>query len=159
MREYLRAAEEQDMELLFVWANEPEVRRNSFSTKEILYEEHQKWFTDLLNREDCRQYIYMQDNDAVGQIRITKQGEDAEIGYSIRADKRGMGHGKKILQLACEKVSQDFPEVKKLTAKVKPNNKVSQRAFIKTGFEKKYDVFELAVKNQNGRKQSAEIGK
>lgn len=147
MREYLRAAEERDMELLFLWANESEVRRNSFSTKEILYEEHQKWFSDFLKREDCRQYIYMQDDDAVGQIRITKYGEEAEIGYSIRADKRGFGHGKKILQLVCEKVSQDLPEIKKLTAKVKPNNEVSQRAFIKTGFEKKYEVFEITVKN------------
>lgn len=147
MREYLRAAEEQDMELLFEWANEPEVRRNSFSTKEILYEEHQKWFADLLSREDCRQYIYMQNDDAVGQIRITIHGENAEIGYSICAGKRGMGHGKKLLQLACEKVSQDLPEIKKLTAKVKPNNTASKRAFLKTGFEKKYDVFERTVKN------------
>ena len=78
----------------------------------------------------------MQDDEAVGQIRITIHGENAEIGYSICASKRGMGHGKKLLQLACEKVSQDLPEIKKLTAKVKPNNTVSKRALLKTGFEK-----------------------
>ena len=37
---YLRVADASDMDLIFQWANEPLVRKNSFSTREITYKEH-----------------------------------------------------------------------------------------------------------------------
>ena len=40
---YLRLAEMEDMDLLFTWANEEMVRKNSFSTRKITYEEHVIW--------------------------------------------------------------------------------------------------------------------
>lgn len=145
MKEYLRDAVKEDMDLLFEWANEREVRRNSFSSGKISYEEHQEWFSRILNRPDCRQYIYMQDEEPAGQIRITIDGETAEIGYSICAEKRGMGYGSKILELACKRAVCDFPNVRRLTAKVKPDNTASQKAFLKAGFEEAYYAYEMAV--------------
>ena len=59
MQQYLRKATIEDMDLLFQWANDSVVRKNSFSTAEISYEEHMKWYHNLLKREDCMQYIYM----------------------------------------------------------------------------------------------------
>jgi len=41
---YLRKAERRDADLLFQWVNEDLVRQNSFSTKEILYSEHIRWY-------------------------------------------------------------------------------------------------------------------
>lgn len=145
MRGYLRQADEEDMERLFQWANEPAVRRNSFSTEEISYKEHQEWYRKLLAGTDCKQYIYMVNNEAVGQIRLTVKGEAAEISYSVSVEKRGMGYGKEMLGLLNEKVKQDFPRVKKLVAKVKPDNIVSQKVFCDTGYVKAYDVFEMRI--------------
>lgn len=143
---YLRAAAEEDMELLFEWANEAVVRANSFSTSRITYEEHKAWYRKLLSREDCRQYIYMYNGQAVGQVRVSVSGVEAEIGYSVCAGMRGMGHGKHMLALLYEQIARDYPQVQKLTAKVKPGNAASAKAFSDTGYIKKYEAYELDIK-------------
>lgn len=145
MDRYLRAATEADMDLLFEWANEPLVRKNSFSTEKIPYEEHRKWFARILNDESCRQYIYVSGGEAAGQVRIMVNGEIAEISYSICAKKRGMGHGKLMLQLISELIIHDFPTVKRLIGKVKPDNIASQKAFMNAGFEETYYTYEMSV--------------
>lgn len=148
MRTYLRNATEADMDLLFVWANDLVVRKNSFSTEAITYEEHKEWYRRLLTREDCAQYIYMCGGEAVGQARVTLSGETAEIGYSICAEKRGMGHGKELLRLLQAQVKKDFPDIKTLTARVKTGNLASQSAFLGVGYTKVYEAFELAVQEE-----------
>lgn len=131
---YLRAASEADMDLLFAWTNEPSVRQNSFSVSEVSYGEHIDWFHKLMENPNARQYIYMYEGEETGQIRLTVSGNTAEIGYSICAEKRGRGHGRKILELACEQVKTDFPRVDELLGKVKPENIASRKAFIGAGF-------------------------
>lgn len=39
---YLRDAVERDVDLLFQWANDESVRKNSFSTQDISYNDHVK---------------------------------------------------------------------------------------------------------------------
>ncbi len=145
MEGYLREAEEEDMELLFQWVNEPGVRKGSFSTAEITYEEHREWYKKLLASENSRQYIYICAGEAIGQARIAIMDDAAVVGYSICAEKRGMGHGKKLLHLLEIQVKRDFPNVKKLVAKVKQGNIASQRAFLGAGYMEAYEVFELHV--------------
>ena len=77
---YLRNADSQDIDLLFQWANERTVRKNAFSPAEITYEEHCRWFAQILAREDARQYIFMCEEEPVGQIRVTVEGSKAVIG-------------------------------------------------------------------------------
>ena len=104
MGQYLRKATIEDRDLLFQWANDPLVRKNSFSTAEIAYEEHVDWYNRVLDREDCIQYIYMDGEYPVGQARITLNGDSAEIGYSICEEMRSRGYGQKLLALISEKV-------------------------------------------------------
>ncbi len=141
----MRKAERRDADLLFQWVNEDLVRQNSFSTKEILYSEHIRWYEGILKRNDIKQYIYMVDNVPVGGVRITVTGEQAEIGYSICVENRCMGYGKEMLALLQKTVKEDFPQIKKLIAKVKPENVASQKTLEDVGYEKKYDVFEIEV--------------
>ena len=141
----LRLAVETDVDILFDWANEPLVRKNSFSSKTICYEEHKKWFEKLLENKNCRQYIYMYEGKEIGQARVTMNGEEAEIGYSICAKMRGQGHGSRLLQLVCRQVQQDFPKVQKIVGRVKIDNLASQKAFTKAGFEETYTAFELQI--------------
>lgn len=158
MKGYLRAVTKADMDLLFQWANEPLVRQNSFSTKEISYEDHKKWFENLMMAEDCRQYIYVYENEDIGQVRIKVNGEIAEISYSICAQKRGQGHGKMILQFICEQVKNEFPMVQKLTGQVKPDNIASQAAFKDVGFEEKCYVYELTFNKFVKKEYSENVG-
>lgn len=143
---YLRIATEEDMDLLFEWANEASVRANSFSTSMIPYEEHKSWYKRIMSRTDCRQYIYMYGGQAVGQIRVSVSEDVAEVSYSICAGMRGMGHGKNMLQCLSRQMKCDYPQVQKLVAKVKPGNTASAKAFSDTGYIKKYEVYELDIK-------------
>ena len=93
MKGYLRQANKDDMDLLFEWANEESVRRNSFSMRTISYEEHQRWFTQILAKTDCKQYIYILEGEAIGQVRLQTDGDTAEISYSICSAKRCRGYG------------------------------------------------------------------
>jgi len=147
MKVYLRDVIEQDKDLLFQWANDEMVRKNSFSTKAISYEEHCKWFDKMLQNENCIQWILQADEEPVGQIRLKLEGESAEIGYSICAEHRGEGLGKLLLRLANQRVQTDFPNIKKLIAKVKPENIASQRAFEHCGYRIAYEQLELEIDN------------
>ena len=147
MQAYLRRATKEDMDLLYQWANDTAVRANSFSASEINYEEHQKWFCELLEDSMRRQYIYVCYGEDIGQIRLTFAGDRAEIGYSIRMDKRCMGHGNEMIRLIKQKVKDEFPYVSKLTAKVKPSNVASIYCFEKNQFEEKFQQYEYAMKN------------
>lgn len=143
--EYLRPVVESDRDLLFAWANEPLVRQNSFSTKEITYEEHKKWFADLMKDNSCRQYIYICGKEAIGQARVKQRGDEGEISYSICAQKRGMGYGKRLLRLVCMRAKEDFPMIRKLQGKVKPDNTASRKAFLRAGFLENNDTFEIEL--------------
>lgn len=143
MEYYLKTACWKDLDLLFAWANDPAVRKNSFSSKEIVYEEHKVWYQMLLSDPDCRQYLYMQDDLPVGQARIVSAGDKAEVSYSICAEKRGMGHGKRLLCLLQKQMTKDFPQVKYLVAKVKADNTASGNAFLSAGYQKDYEVYRM----------------
>lgn len=145
MKEKLLLATQENMDLLYKWANDEEVRKNSFSTEKIPYENHVKWFQRLLEREDCRQYIYYVDDVAVGQVRITLEGDKAEIGYSICAAARGNGYAKKMLQLLRTQLKKDCPEITTLVAKVKPENPASQKVFVGLGYEETYRQYEIEI--------------
>lgn len=146
MKAYLRYATERDMDLVFEWTNDPLVRRNSFSMEVISYEEHRKWFLDLLSREDMCQYIYMHGENPVGQIRIHLAGEEAEISYSIAPKYRCMGYGKKMISALRSIVKRDYPNVKRLVAQVKPENVASQKVFMDCGYYEKCREFILNLK-------------
>ncbi len=145
MSEYLREAVKGDMDLLFQWANEAETRRNSFSVREISYEEHRQWFLKLLSDDTKRQYIYMDGQIPIGQIRAAVQEEKAEISYSICRERRGQGHGKKMLELLQEQLLADEPQVCVLTAKVKAGNAASEKVFLKAGYRPQYTMFKLRL--------------
>lgn len=145
MNGYLREAQENDTDLLYNWANEEAVRRNSFHTEQIPYSEHLNWFHNLLTSSCIKQYIYIDDGEPVGQVRITVDKDEAELSYSITKEKRGMGHARIMLTLLKQKVQEDFPQVKKLTAKVKSSNLASQKVFRGLNYESKYEVFETVL--------------
>lgn len=126
---FLRKAEKDDMDLLFKWANDPVVRSNSFNIDPIPYEDHVKWFNKMMEDETVHQFILMDDDTPVGQIRLNIDGEDAEVGYSIDSEFRGKGYGHKILQLISEEVQRNCHEIHRLVAKVKHDNIPSNKLF------------------------------
>lgn len=124
-----------DIDLLYEWANDSECRKNAFNSEKIEYEIHKKWFLKKLNDKNCKIYLYIYNNNAIGQVRIDIHGSNALIDYSIKKEYRGKGHGIKILQLLEEKITQlKSTKIRSLLGEVKNDNLASQKVFIKLGY-------------------------
>jgi len=147
---HLKKVNPADVDLLYEWANDSEVRRNAFHTEPIPYEDHVKWFANMLADVCVYQYILYEGKTPIGQIRLNAECGEALIDYSISADYRGKGYGSKLLQLVKEQIIADkIPGVIKIVGQVKYENPASARAFEKCGFTKRemagYIQYEITV--------------
>lgn len=154
MSVYLREAIEKDVNLLYEWANDEEVRKSAFSTEYISYSEHLKWFENILQNPNVIQYIFIADGKPIGQVRLDIAHEKAEIDISISSEKRGMGYGKKLCHLLIRTVKRNYPQINVLCAKVKPDNIASKFNFKSNGFIEKYQEYELDMNSIKDNKFS-----
>ncbi len=137
-----RKAEQSDCELLWHWANDPKVRKASFNSIPISWEDHTQWFAIKLKGSEC--YIFIAENEKgtpIGQIRFEINNYTASIGYSVQHDYRGLGFGETILREGIQKIVGYMEQPITFQGKVKPENIASQTIFKKVGF--------LEVNNEN----------
>lgn len=133
----LRKASQEDMDLLFQWANDPVVRSNAFHTEQIPYENHIKWFAKMMADASVYQYILCDGELPVGQIRINIEDSAAVIDYSVAAAYRGKGYGSRMLRMIPMQIVQDkISNVIELAGQVKYGNNASARAFESCGYTK-----------------------
>ncbi len=131
----LRCADARDMEQLWVWANDPSVRRNSYHPEPIPLAEHKKWFEKKFNAPESLILILELDGTAAGQVRYDRiDAETAEIDFSIDARFRGLGLGIKILEMSFNEIFNRLP-INTVRAEVFQSNPASQAALKKTGFK------------------------
>ncbi|MFA9376885.1 MAG: GNAT family N-acetyltransferase [Lachnotalea sp.] len=144
----LRKVKEEDIDLLFNWANDFEYRKNSFYFEKIEYSVHQKWFFLKLKDENCKMYLGLCDNEYIGQIRIDILENTGTISYSISKEHRGNGYSYGILSLAEDEIKK-IDCIKYLEGKVKHDNKASQKVFIKSGYmleiHKDYNLYRKEI--------------
>lgn len=152
MELYLRKVTKDDMDILFQWANDEIVRKNSFNSEMIPYEVHQKWFSNVLEDSHMVQYILegIDENNniiPIGQIRFNYnvQEQSAEVGYSIDVKYRGLGYGKQIIRMGTNCIKAEFIELQKIVAKVKTTNIASYKAFIDNNFSETYIELEFEL--------------
>ena len=129
-----RPASADDADLLFSWVNDAKVRKNSFSSDDISYDEHIQWFSRVLLSEDTEIFLYLVNEEPVGQVRLKYDDETATISYSIAAKFRGQGFGKQMIHDIAEHIRPLHPEVSTLIAKVKGDNIASQKIFESEGY-------------------------
>lgn len=124
-----------DIDLLLEWSNDSECRKNSFNSEKIEYSEHKKWFLNKMSDKNCKIYLYVYNKEKIGQVRLELQESTGLIGYSIKKQYRGQGHGSKILSLLENKLENtDNTKIKYLAGKVKVENQASQKVFEKLGY-------------------------
>ena len=130
----LRKAGEGDVVLCFRWANDPEVRDNSFSAKPITFESHKRWFAKKLSSPTTHIYILEYHGKPAGQIRfdVTKLG--AEIDYSVAKDYRGKGLGSYLLRKGLALFTSEVLSPIKIVGIVADSNLASAKAFTRAGF-------------------------
>lgn len=133
----LRKVNASDMEQLYRWRNDPDVRKWSFHTDEISLEEHMKWFQLTMDRDDVDIFVLEEDGQPAGQIRLTYWYDELVIGYSIDCNCRGRHLGQRIVVLMEEMLKREESLRKDgeyFVAYVQKNNVVSRRVFQVLGY-------------------------
>ncbi|MBX7199603.1 MAG: UDP-2,4-diacetamido-2,4,6-trideoxy-beta-L-altropyranose hydrolase [Rhodospirillaceae bacterium] len=129
----LRPARADDRGFYFDLANEPDVRRQSFSTGPIPWPNHCAWFAGKLADPRVRLFVLEAQGLPVGQIRFDRDtGGAATLSYSLESFARGRGWGKKLVALGVETLRREGSVP--ITAEVRPENTASRRVFDSLGF-------------------------
>jgi UDP-2,4-diacetamido-2,4,6-trideoxy-beta-L-altropyranose hydrolase len=136
----LRTAEAPDMQLLFDWANDPEVRKHSFNPAPIPLEMHQHWFSSKLQDPDCLIFISLVAGKPAGMIRYDIKEKQATISYLLNKEFRGKGLGSWVLAAGTAALQQNWPDVELLIGHVQPSNLASVISFRKAGFTQTVDI-------------------
>ena len=120
--------------MIWEWANDPETRSASFSTRPIPWENHVAWFSQKLKDPGCLFYLALDAKSTpIGQIRFQVDNNDAVISISLDSKQRGYGYGSKVIWLGAQQVF-DRTTVNSIHAYIRQDNEVSIRAFSKAGF-------------------------
>lgn len=136
MKRYLRKATSADKKLIYNWANDPETRANSFNSKPIAWEDHDRWYDGKMSDENCDFYIFMDFFKPLGVVRVDYNSEgQGEISYSIDSECRGQGLGREMISLLEKTVASGKRDNKNLIAKVKDDNEASKKIFTSLGYE------------------------
>ena len=128
----LRRCTYSDMDIIYKWINDDEVRTNSFNSDYIEYETHVKWFNEKINSDNSYMYIILNNNKEIGTIRLEKHNSKAIISYLISNEYRGKGYGNKVIDLIKKEAIINNIDI--LEAVVKKDNIASRKIFINNGF-------------------------
>ena len=136
----LRPARLEDTQTVYRWICDPQVRAAAFSSEPIPPETHAAWFARKL--ADPSSLYWIAEDPAgipVGQVRIERGAEGAEISIVIGEAARGRGVGSAVLRLAGARYRSESGE-QRLLAFVRADNPASTRAFEKAGFTRAGDA-------------------
>jgi ribosomal-protein-alanine N-acetyltransferase len=145
---FLRKVYEKDCDLIYSWANDEQVRMNSFDHEKIIYQDHVKWFNKRISGKNNYFFILVNKDTDVGYIRLDVENQIGIISYSISKDFRGNGYGTIIIEKLEEKVKECEFDIHELYGEVKFTNKASQRIFKKLGYKEYILQDKLAYKKE-----------
>ncbi|MBK9446915.1 MAG: GNAT family N-acetyltransferase [Betaproteobacteria bacterium] len=129
----LRRARSDDQALLLEWANDPDMRNNSFSKAAIAPEQHHVWLERKLADPDAFIWIGEADGREVGQVRFDCHGGRAMVDISISRLCRGKGYGVALLGNAV-RMFREFGRREVIEAEVLESNLASRQLFVAAGF-------------------------
>lgn len=121
---------------IWTWRNDPDTRAMSISTDEISWEEHSRWYRDIL--ADPNRYLYLgrlADNANVGICRfdVDTLKNVAHVSINLNPAMRGRNLSHVLLAAA---IAAFWNEKNvSLLATIKQGNAASIRCFLKCGFE------------------------
>jgi len=127
-----RSATFADCKLIFDWANDELVRKNSFNSNAIAYKDHESWFQSKLETSNEMFLIAESVSQPVGLVRYTVEENNAIVGISIAKDFRGKSLASKLLTASSEIYfkSHTLP----IFAYIKKTNLASIKAFQNAGY-------------------------
>ncbi|MDF2593465.1 MAG: hypothetical protein K0S75_2931 [Clostridia bacterium] len=132
---FLRNVSSGDMEGVFALSNEDYVRQYSVNKERITWEEHVRWFTNILQDRDNVFYVITDHSERfLGQIRYRIENDNAIVSISLSNLIMGKGLSRQLLLESINKLFQERKEIKVIIAYVSENNIASDKLFKKAGF-------------------------
>lgn len=125
-----------DAALLLSLRNDPGARANFFNQGSVTPEEHIRWLLEVL--ADPKRHLFMiqnEEGEPIGQVRFDVADEVAEISITIAADRRGQGYGAASMRQSSEGFLEHNQQIKRIIAKIKRDNDISIKAFLRAGFK------------------------
>jgi UDP-2,4-diacetamido-2,4,6-trideoxy-beta-L-altropyranose hydrolase len=138
----LRPATAADEALLLRWANDPQVRANSFSPEPIGPADHHHWFQMSLANPNRLLLIAMAtDGCPIGQIRFDRQPSSTEgnanvatVDLSLDRCARGHGLAFELVRLGLQAMEQRWGQTTNAVALAMSSNTTSNACFARAGF-------------------------
>ena len=130
---YLKSASVKDRELIFNWRNETITRKYSLNKNLISKEDHNNWYSKVLNVENIHIFIFLSNHIPVGMIRFEKKPKKTEINYLIDKNHRKKGYSLIMIKMGIQKISLIWPKIT-FQATVLRDNEPSHKVLQNIGF-------------------------
>ena len=135
-----RLAAPEHCRLYFDWANDPDVRANSYSPAKIEWESHEKWFAKKLASPDAYMLIFYAGQEPVGQLRLDRISDtDLLVDLSVDTAWRARKLGKEMMAAGRDILMKFFPSMR-IKGEPHRDNIASIKMLEAAGFVKEQDV-------------------
>lgn len=141
----LRKAELSDMDSIYRWRNNPAVREYFFDSTAIDFQDHKAWYRKALNTDSKVLLLASNQERRVGVVRFDISQDEATLSIFVDPSLFGQGFGTAILQESVNWLKENKTGIKNIRAEILPENIGSIRAFEKSGFKKRYLVYEYKL--------------
>ena len=126
----LRRATAEDSEAIWRWNNQPDVRAQSFDSKPIPRDIHERWMATRLADPATKMWIIETSGGPIGIVRVQQDGAFGRISIALDATLRGRGQGRAALGRAAEIDGRD------IIADIAADNLPSIKMILACGFLK-----------------------
>ncbi len=134
--EFVKASLEH-IEITYQWASNETVRKYSFNTKPIQFEEHKSWFLNSINSPNVDYYLFTLNKRPIGSFKVNMTSCDIGlISFLIDPDYQGKGYGKTIIRCGIQFLKNINTRIKRLNAEVLIENTASIKVFENIGFQR-----------------------
>ena len=133
----LVSAEIYHSEMIWEWRNDPITRKMSVNDAKVSWEEHSFWYKKVLLDNSRKLYLGEEGGIPVGVVRFDKSDNEEfvfEVSINISPASRGKGFGQKLLNNGIKRLLKEVANCKFIKAKVKKDNKSSNKLFNSCGF-------------------------
>jgi len=131
----IRRANEQDSRNLFDWRNHPAIRVISRNIAPIAWEDHQRWFADVMANPDRELFIGSIDDRPIGVVRFDKEAAVAEISIYLVPEGGFNGQGRNLLLAAEQWLKNNRSDIKSIRAGVLGENEASKKLFLGANYQ------------------------
>jgi len=130
----IRQANEEDSQPLFEWRNHPTIRAVSRNNAPIIWEDHQRWLSVVIDAKDRELLIGIISDQPVGVVRFDIEGEVAEVSIYLVPDGGFVGQGRNLLLRAELWLKANWPDIISIRAIVLGENQLSKNLFLGTNY-------------------------